>query len=337
MQYNNIIFISGDNSFLIEREKNRLITAFGEKYGQENIVIYSLDFPEKYGEYINEIASVSMFAEKRMFVFFGGNEKKPKKNDTQRFDFYLEKILPQLSPNDVLLFHSIQPNETTLLNFLKKYASIREQKFSWNIDTWSRYSDTSEKNIKIILELYQKWEKYREKWNHNPLLSHDIYNTIQVIGALEKENFKITEEIIWEFSQPYSGAKIFDFIDNILACNHSWAFFYFDKIRQTLDSKNIDIFFASLISNIRNNLYIIYLRDCGFSQAEIAKNLSKVHPFVLSKAYGAKISAKLLSEIFRMLVEANFAYKSGKWIWENELWRIFIIDTVIFSLKKLKK
>lgn len=312
MKYPNIIFISGDNSYLVEREKNRLVKAFGEKYGHENIEKCPLSDVNSYGQYEQNIASVSLLSPKRMFVFYGGKEKKSKKNDGTDMKNHLEKILPELSRDDFLLFYEIPKTEMGILDFLDKYATERPQKFSWNVEKWTPYTSLPPEKIAKVLDFYQKEEAHRDRGDSNPFLGHAIFSTLEHLSALHEKNIPIDKKIISDFSVSYEGGKIFDFLDAILSDNAEKSFFHFERIRETLDNKNIDIFFASLISNIRNNLYLISLRDAGLSQAEIARKFPKIHPFVLSKSYTAKISSKKLATIFRYLVETNIAYKSGK-------------------------
>lgn len=85
MKKNNIIYIFGDNSAIIEQYKNRQIANFQAKYGKESIKKFLLDSEEIYSEIENEILGSSLFDEKRMFIFFGGKNKtkttKTKKKD----------------------------------------------------------------------------------------------------------------------------------------------------------------------------------------------------------------------------------------------------------------
>lgn len=72
MKKNNIIYISGNNSAIVEQYKNRQIHNFQEKYGTESVKKFLLEEDEKWGEIENELLGTSIFEEKRMFVFSGG-------------------------------------------------------------------------------------------------------------------------------------------------------------------------------------------------------------------------------------------------------------------------
>ncbi len=72
MQRPNIIHIFGNNSFLVDREKQGFVAIFKKKYGEENIEPCPIDDKNDWKEYKNKIATVGLFQEKRLFLFYSG-------------------------------------------------------------------------------------------------------------------------------------------------------------------------------------------------------------------------------------------------------------------------
>lgn len=334
MKKANIIFISWDHSYLIEREKHMLIRIFREKYGAENIESCPLDATDAYARYHDHIASVGLFQEKRMFVFFGGRSKKPTKNDAPGFEHFLDRLLPLLSDEDFLLFFDLTPHEIELKKWLNSHASIREQRFSWATKDWEKYTHLSSPSLARVLAAYQAQEKWREKWQENPLLWHTIFHSLTQLAILEQAGVTITDELIAEFSHGYEGGKNFDFVDAIMAENIEKALLSLDRIKNTIDQNSIDMFIASLLGILRKNLFVVRLRDAGMTREHIASTLTGMSPYMLTKAYNSRISAEKLWHFFEKIVTTNIAYKRGKWMKKNVLWRFLEIDTALFALKK---
>lgn len=331
MNKKNIIYIFWTNLFAVEYEKLWLQKLFKQKYGNESIEICSLENREKYRLYRDTISTPSLLWEKRMFIFSWGETKKKWENIW--FELYIEEIANTLTDNDFLIFYNISPSEKKLISWLKKHASLRERNISWKYIDWQKYTSTSPATIQKILKIYEQWEKMREYGETNPFIGKYIFMSLEQASILEEAQIAITDDVLETITHPFDGAKIFDFTDAIMQKNITAAIEIFDTIKKSLESTTIDIFIASCIGIIRKNAYIVKLRDTWLSQQEIGYILPKIHSYMLAKVYNSPISSELLSQIFQKLISINMAYKSGKWMKKNVLWRIFEIDTVLFWLK----
>lgn len=176
MQKSNIFYICGDNSYLVEYDKNFLIKNFLKKFGEHSVEILPLDDEKSYSLYANKLISIGMFKEKRMFVFFGGRPKKTerknskKKDENLGFEANLENILPQISSEDIIIFHSLSAGEENLKKWLEKHATKREYMISFSPSGWKKFFEIDENTLTKTLHTYQEAEKNREKGDVNPFL-----------------------------------------------------------------------------------------------------------------------------------------------------------------------
>jgi hypothetical protein len=76
--YKNIIHITGNDSYGISLEVSRWVRAFEGKYGSVNIDRYRLEDRGIFPSLRDQLLTTGLFAEKRIFVFSGGVEKKSK-------------------------------------------------------------------------------------------------------------------------------------------------------------------------------------------------------------------------------------------------------------------
>lgn len=271
----NIIYIFGNNSALIEEDKNNLVRIFREKYGTESVEICPLGDGENFQIYHDKIMSVGLFENMRMFVFSGGREKKSRsKKENSGFEAILEKILPNLSENDFLLFYNLSAGEENLKKWLEKNATPRKRNMSWIASEWAKKFELPENIAKKILLRYQNAEKLRDTGDNNPLLGHAISATMEHISILHKNGENIDDSIIVQFSHEYSGDKNFSLVDAILAENISKSLELRKKISENLTSPaEVNISLSSLIGILRKNAYILRLRDLGATQSQIIEKL----------------------------------------------------------------
>ena len=271
----NIIYIFGNNSALIEEDKNNLVRIFREKYGTESVEICPLGDGENFQIYHDKIMSVGLFENMRMFVFSGGREKKSRsKKENSGFEAILEKILPNLSESDFLLFYNLSAGEENLKKWLEKNATPRKRNMSWIASEWAKKFELPENIAKKILLRYQNAEKLRDTGDNNPLLGHAISATMEHISILHKNSENIDDSIIAQFSHEYSGDKNFSLVDAILAENISKSLELRKKISENLTSPaEVNISLSSLIGILRKNAYILRLRDLGATQSQIIEKL----------------------------------------------------------------
>jgi DNA polymerase III delta subunit len=337
--YKNIIYITGNNSYAISKEVKRWIKVFEMKHWNENIDRIALDDRTRFPLIRDNLQSGGLFSEKRLFVFSGGIEKKVKW-DASGIEWILEHIAKNISEDHFLLFHHVSQKEEWLIGgyderwkvftpgWLQKNAEIRRIDTLWDIPYWEKEYTLLDKNkIKEVLSRYQEGDATREITAKNRDLGHLVANSLELLSLAQESSYKIVDESIIYSEWWYN---IFNLTDAILDERYKDAVNIFHKLAE--HSKTLEILLP-LIGNLRNTLYIKYLQSCGKTSSEIA-GIVKVHSFVLSKNLSARISWKKIWYIYKKLVSIDKAYKSGKWLQDSELWRIFSIDLVLLELKK---
>lgn len=318
--FKNIIYIHGNNSSGVEEEIRRWIGAFVSKFWDVNIERIRIEDVKDPYELTGNLLSGGLFAEKRLFVFSWGRERKSK---TEWLESLLKSRADAIPEDHFCLFHNIRETESGLIEWLQKNADNRSIDTLWDTDIWARrFGDVDTQDIKKILEWYKKIEFSKEKWATSPLLGHKIAQSLMM-----KSLGNNSSEILF-FEQGWG--KIFDLIDMILEWKSTWALALTRKLAETISSAEL---LNSLISLLRNYLYISVLKDRGYREPDIASTI-KVHPFILKKGMSISIGTEKLKNFMQKLYHANRAYKSGRWIKDAELWRIFEIELAIMGLKK---
>lgn len=320
----NIVLFSGRDAYGIEKEYKKWIQTFREKYSEMNIEYISLDTIREWGNMIRQnILSGGIFAEKRLFVISGGNEKRDK---TTNFVDFFEKIFDILPDDHFLLFHWLKERAWDLIPLIQKIWETRTFDSLFSIETWqNRFPSLDEYIIKTVITSYSEQDKLLEEWEKNSSLSYDIASTLNSLELLAISK-KIEKEDIEYVLGMHGGWKVFDLIDAISAKNIQKSLEIFQKLIQTKDIFEVT---ATLITLLRNVLYIKYA---------IANNVDptklKIHPYVLKKTINSPISLQEIQKIHSEMVRINIAYKSGNWMKDIELWRILEIELGILWLKK---
>ncbi len=327
--YKNIIHITGTDSYWVELELKRWLGAFTGKYGNINIDRYDLWDAASLKWIWDMILMSGLFAEKRLFIFRGGRDRKSK---ALGLETILEEKLENIPDDHFLLFHNVGDKEEWLINWLHKHADTRKIDTLWDIKAWEVRSDIDTNTLNLILRTYREAEWTRDKYDINALLGHDIAHTIEMVSLRQKSWQKIDTNEIIGLCHGYTGDSIFTLIDAIMATNIDLALEILHKI--TITNK-IDEWLNGFISNLRNQLYIKYLKHHGSSEWEIAC-IVKIHPYVLKKCYSSKISYLLLRKLYENLISTSIAYKRGKWLKDSELWRVLAIELALLDLQKSK-
>ena len=101
----NIILLTGSDTYGIEQEVKKWIRVFSERHSDINIDHIQLNTIRENSSIIQQnMLSGGLFAEKRLFVISGGNEKRDK---TTNFVEFFESIFDSLPDDHFLLFHSL--------------------------------------------------------------------------------------------------------------------------------------------------------------------------------------------------------------------------------------
>jgi DNA polymerase III delta subunit len=326
--YKNIIHITGNDSYGISLEVSRWVGAFEGKYGSVNIDRYRLEERGTFPSLRDQLLTTGLFAEKRIFVFSGGIEKKSK---SAWLEEILEKYKDAIPEDHFLLFHSLSSKEDGLSTWLRKHSDTRAINTLWDPTTWwARYSELSDRAVRSVLGLYERSESVREEWEKTPYLGHSIRNSLEILSLLESGWERIDEKDIAEIVGRDIGGKVFDLVDAITSIRPRIAIEHLRSILRTM--KPLELL-PSLIGLVRSAVYVKYLESLRTSWDEMSR-IVKIHPFVIKKTLASPISYTKLAKFYEKLIRASISYKSGKGLSDIELWPIFAIELAILGLKK---
>jgi DNA polymerase III delta subunit len=319
----NIVLISGRDTYGVEQEVRKWITLFRERQSDINIDRISLETLRDGGQIRQNMLSGGLFAEKRLFVISGGNEKRDKTTD---FVAFFTDVFESLPDDHILLFHSLRERAEALAPLIAKIGDVRKYNDLYSKTLWkSRYSELDDHTITQVVSAYEQMDAVLEDWEKNTSMGHVIANTLESLELIAQGR-AITDADIEAVIGTEWGGRNFDLIDAIGALDTEKALRIFEKIAST---KSMFEFVPSFIWLLRSTLYIKYLAHHHLPTAGI-----KVHPFVLKKTLASRISLGQITKLYHRMVDMSIAYKSGKWMKDVELWRIFEIELGIIWLKK---
>lgn len=333
----NIILISGIDTYGVRQEKNRWKKVFRDKYGTENMEEVRIEEVKDWSRIEQDIQSMWLFAEKRLWCFSGGYAKVKKEEwetstRKKKWDGIEEKIIAlceSAGEDHFFIFSSLLFDEKkwTLIPWLEKNGDVRKYDTIWSADTWNRrFSELEEKTISKVLAAYKEAESTKEETSTT--ISDAIGSSLEKLSLLEKTS--VTQDDIEEsLDRSYSG-KLFDLSDSILSRNIEKSRSLLHRILESMTPYEL---LPVLIWLLRWALYAKYLEKKWKTEKEIG-NIIPIHPYVLSKTLRAPVQYEEISKIYDELVATNIAYKSGRAMRDPELWRIFGIERAIFGLKK---
>lgn len=334
----NIIYLAWRDTYGVRREKEQWKKLFREKYGGENIEEVRIEEVKDWSRIVQDTQSIGLFATRRLWCLSGGFIAKKdtgtsESRKVKKWDGIEERILElvqSLDSDHFVLFSDLtfDSEKWVLIPWLKEYADTRISNDIWSLDLWGkRFPLVGSKAIKKVIESYKTTENGRE--SPNLLISDSIGRTLEKITLLDDPENPTEWEIDASLDLSYSG-KIFDLTDAILALDLRKTRTLFARVLETTSPYEL---LPVLIGGLRNALYIKYLLNSGKKEKEIA-TLIQIHPYVLSKVVGSRISYPSLYAFQKRLINASIAYKSGRWLRETELWRIFSIDLALIWLQK---
>ena len=285
-----------------------------------------------------DMQSIGLFSTKRLWCFSGWFAKKKrdeeagtKKKKWEGIEANIIKLIEHLGEDHFVIFSNLlfESEKWILIPWLNLHADVRAFRNLWDAETWEkRFPELDEKVVQKVLRAYREAES--EKEETSTTLSDAIGGSFQKLTLIWSSR-RITENDIEEsLDQTYSG-KIFDLSDAILAKNIGKIRTLFGHILETTTPYEL---LPVLIGSLRGALYVKYLQSRGSHEREIEK-IIKIHPYVLGKSIRAPISYRELAQFSRKLIDANVAYKSGWWMRDSELWRIFAIELAIIGLQKI--
>ncbi len=333
----NIFIFTGIDTYSLEESLARQVSLFGEKYGEHNISrVDASDATTNWKSLESEVLSRGFLAEKRLFVVRNfviklrkteeNNESGDSENeaDIHAREASLFHILESIPDDNFLILVSPQiPKTKKLYKHLSSLATIKTFETPYTRALWEkRFPDLETRIIQEVLWAYEARDNPKEP---KPL-SFDIHTTLEHIALYRKSH---TQYTISDFISLEKEMLIFSFLDEVYAGNQEKAR---KSLHNILSYTNIYAFLWFLFTSLRNTLYIRALSH-SMKASEIEKIL-KIHSFVVEKSLSTRVSEQKIREFFHKLIKANIAQKSGKWMYESELWLIFFIELGILGLQK---
>lgn len=335
----NIIFISGIDTYWVRTEKSRWKEVFRTRQWWENIEEIRIEDVKDWRRIEQDMQSIGLFSTKRLWCFSWWFSKKKREDEDgwekkRKWDGIEEnilKLIAHLEDDHFVIFSNLlfDAERWTLIPWLNSHADVRTFWDVWTSDIWERRFPEVESNI-----ITRVLRSYREAEDTKEILSNTFSDAIG--GSLEKLSMIRSSRTIREsdieesLDQTYSG-KIFDLTDAILAKDIRKVRLLFSHI---LESTTPYELLPVLIGSLRGALFVKYLQSRGKDEQDIA-SLLKIHPYVLTKSMRARITYRELAQFSQKLIDANIAYKSGRWMRDPELWRIFAIELAIIGLQKI--
>lgn len=332
----NIIHINGKDRYAIMIETQRFVDAFKSRQDENSIDIYRIEDIRDWREITQNMQTLWLFIEKRLFVFSGslkaettktGEVWKSAKKKSEAENILLW-ICENANDDTFIIFSGVEfDTKSSLHLWLSENADNRLYNDIWDRVTWGkRYPHLAEEDIQSILQSYKR--AVSEETNESEVSSL-IGQSFEKLSLIQ-ESRNITASDKEESLSLETSWKIYDFSDAILRCDPIRALDIFHRL---LESMNIHAFLASFIWLIRPSIYVKKYQSLGKTQKEISA-ISAIHPYVIQKSYESKITYTDLFNFYDKVISLNMAYRSGKWRKNPELWRIFDIELAIMGLKK---
>lgn len=287
-----IYFFTWNSDYLVKQQVFTWKTQFITKYGDFNCVDIK-NITDVDNNFIAEnISAGSFLSEKKLIIIsLDGKIDESKEN-------FLLKIIDSVSSDNIVLFHKLNPDKRT--KFIKNLISK---------STHKEFISDSEDTTAWIIK-----NKFWDKISHqaiNEIIKYKSNNIWKIIPEIEKLlisfDFIDTKEVK-QYIFPELEASIFECIEAILQKNIKQSISLIDII---LEQTSVYGLYASLLANLRNTLYISYLKAQKIPASQITTILElKNKSFLVNKQY--KISYRELKTMYLNLVNLDKQNKSWK-------------------------
>ena len=331
---NNIHLFFGADDFTMREEINKEKEKFDRKFGGLNIA--DLDFEdnvsderEKLSALKNALLADSLFGADKLVVlknFLGGQEKKEAAKNDEAEKIILEYLDRPSQSVNLYFFQKGNPDKRKKI--YKKLAALNKNNLTemkelvvpggFRLNKWienrisllgGKITSQAVENLALVLGkgLGQKGKGGQME---------EAYDLWQVNNEIEKlASFKNGEEITAEnvnlLVKANVDLNIFKLIDAIGNRDKKKAINF---LYGQLESQANEIYLLTMfVYQFRNLLKIKDLLERGKSIQEISSS-TKMHPFVIRKSVDQcrKFSLPELKKIYRKLLDAEIAMKSGK-------------------------
>jgi DNA polymerase-3 subunit delta len=296
-----IIFLYGPDTYRSRQKLNEIVASYKKTHKSGlNLKYFNFENAD-FQKLIDEIQSVSMFAEKKLLIL---------KNTINNKDFkenFLKNAKRFLSPDYTILLYEggRVPENEPLFEFLKKYGKHQEFELlgSQRLRSWVK-KEFGSYGVKIKAGALEKLIIF---------VGNDLWqmeNEIKKLVSYENKKI-ILEEDIELLVKPKIESDIFKTIDSIALRNRQQALKLIHKQLEGGDSSSylfsmINFQFRSMIEIKdmveKNKPYSIILRESG------------LHPFVVKKSYNLarKFTLDELKKIYRKIFQVELNIKTGR-------------------------
>ena len=330
----NIHLFFGADDFTMREEINKEKEKFDKKFSGLNIVDLDfedsvLDEREKFSVLKNALLANSLFGSNKLVVlrnFLGGQEKKEAVGDNEAEKIILEYLDHPFQSVNLYFFQKGSPDKRKKI--YKKLARMKKNNLmeikefiipgGFGLNKWiknrmdlrgGKITSQAVENLALTLgkSLGQKGkggqaEEVYDLWQAN----NEINKLISFKNGLE-----ITAEDVNLSVKAKMDLNIFKLIDAIGNRDKKKAINF---LYSQLESQTNEIYLLIMfVYQFRNLLKIKDLLERGKSIQEISSS-TKMHPFVIRKSVEQcrKFSLMELKKIYRKLLDAEIAMKSGK-------------------------
>lgn len=295
-----IFLFTWNNSDYLNEYIKKWKTQFIEKYGDFNFAhiknIEELDI----NAISENLLSTSFLSEKKMILI--ENIEKIEKDESKKE--FLLSILEKIPEENNIIFTS-----NSLQDRSKLYKKIAE---FWEVKKFDL-----ENNLDIKTYIRKKYQNKIENSAIDKIMVYKSYNLPKIINELDKLFITIDfvkENHIVDFIVPEFEETVFAFIDKILTKNKSWALKDLDII---LENSDIYIFYNMMIWNLRNYLYITFLKNLWYKKDLITRELSLWNrAFLINKPI--KYNFIELFDLYEKFINFDKNMKLGKLIWSSK-------------------
>ncbi len=296
-----IIFLYGPDSYRSGQKLNEIVAGY-KKTNQNGLDFKQLDCSiSDFDDLKNDLATVSMFKEKKLLVLKDAFSNKKFKED------FLEHGKKIIKSDAVILFHESGEidKRDQLLKFLKENAESQE----FELLGGEKLAVWVEKEIKSCGASIDPLALKKLI----AFVGNDLWQMANEIIKLvnHAKDKKIKEEDVDLLVRPKIENDIFETINSLAEKKKDKALLL---LHGHLEKGDSPLYLLSMISfQFRNLLAVRDLIDKKASYSEMPKR-SGLHPFVVKKTYwpAQKFSLLQLKKIYQKIFQIDLAIKTGK-------------------------
>jgi DNA polymerase III delta subunit len=299
-----IYFFTWDNFSALKWEIQKWKDRFLEKFWDFNLLHIQEIESTPIQQIQESIIGQSFLWGKRLIIIEGI----PRKSDDislWEIEDHIQSILEQVPQDTILLFCSYNPD---------KRGSLYKYLHSWKAEVkeFNIWTDREQ----IITNIHKKyphipkhdiWYILERKWNNGERTLQEIEKLL-----LYKNNFSLSDikaNISLEIEE-----SIFQLVDSLMNISCSQFLNIFHSLKNQM---NFYLFYNSLLGNLRNLVYIDFLKSSWIPQTKIGDILNLgSRKFLVQKSF--RIKSQPLQKLYKDLVRFDSQMKKGDLIWTSD-------------------